>query len=181
MAYDSPQVPLEETIPVQVGQGRCSVRAETDLSSPRTRGRGPLSCVRRRAWARWAPPPALTPTPHKGKGALGCLRGWRWFCGLVGLLRGRVPHAELGGRVTSWAFQGRGGHHRAGGGFNEISISRGRERTQKAAPRVADPGRWRAVGTGPGQRLRPWERHGGLVTQSPQQLRDLSFVVAPSL
>ena len=64
--------------------------------------------------------------------------------------------------MTSWAFtlQGRGGHHRAGGGFNEISISRGRERTQKAAPRVADPGRWRAVGTGRGQRLRPWERHG---------------------
>ena len=54
--------------------------------------------------------------------------------------------------MTSWAFtlQGRGGHHRAGSGFNKISISRGRERTQKAAPRVADLGRWRQ-----------WARGGG--------------------
>ena len=54
--------------------------------------------------------------------------------------------------MTSRAFtlQRRGGHHQAGSGFNEISISRGRERTQKAAPRVADPGEVAGSGHGAG-------------------------------
>lgn len=94
---------------------------------------------------------------------------------MAGPLGGRVPRAEIGGQGDVLGLHPPGAWRapESWQRFSKISISKGQREDSEGSPRAA--------GTGPWQLLRPWERRGSPVTQSPQQLRDLSFEVAPSL
>ena len=111
------------------------MQAETDLSSPGTKGGGPWAGLGGECGPggpRLQPPTPRPPT--KGKGLSGVSVGGDSFAVWLDPSEGESHVQRLEDRVTSWAFtlQGRGGLRRAGSTLVRSPSPKGRERTQKA-------------------------------------------------